>query len=190
MSAEAIFEPLALGPLTVRNRILRSSVGGRFDNMDGSGTRVRINWDVKFAREGLGALISSNAPVHPRGGIVPGYAHIDSDETIPFWRELGERVHEHGCPYILQIVHAGRERILPFLQWEKALSSSDKPEPVNGFPAQAMTVAEIHEVVDMFAQAARRAKEAGLDGIEVAGANGMLPTQFLSSGINDREDAY
>jgi 2,4-dienoyl-CoA reductase-like NADH-dependent reductase (Old Yellow Enzyme family) len=190
MTAEAIFEPLALGPLTVRNRILRSSVAGRSDNMDGSGTRVRINWDVKFAREGLGAIISSNAPIHPRGGIVPGYAHVDTDGTIPFWRELGERVHQHGCPYILQVVHAGRERILPSLRWEKALSSSDKPEPVNGFPARAMTIAEIHEVVDMFAQAARRAKEAGLDGVEVAGANGMLPTQFLSSGINDRTDAY
>ena len=59
MTATAIFEPLALGPLTVRNRILRSSVAGRFDNFDGSGTRVRINWDVKFAREGLGAIISS-----------------------------------------------------------------------------------------------------------------------------------
>lgn len=190
MGAEAIFEPLDLGALTVKNRVLRSSVAGRYDNYDGSGTQVRINWDVKFARAGLGAIISSNAPVHARGGIVPGYAHIDTDETIPFWRELGERVHEHGCPYILQIVHAGRERILPGLQWEKALSSSDKAEPLNGFPAEAMTVAEIGEVVEMFAAAARRTKAAGLDGIEVAGANGMLPTQFLSSGINDRKDAY
>ncbi|HEU4396184.1 MAG TPA: NADH:flavin oxidoreductase, partial [Planctomycetota bacterium] len=190
MAFEAIFEPLELGALTVRNRVLRSSVAGRYDNHDGSGTDVRINWDVKFAKQGLGAVISSNAPIHARGGIVPGYAHIDSDETIPFWRRLGERVHEHGCPYILQIVHAGRERILPDLRWDKALSSSDKPEPLNGFPAQAMTVAEIREVVEMFAAAARRAQEAGLDGIEVAGANGMLPTQFLSSGINDRKDAY
>lgn len=189
-STKGIFEPLELGALTVRNRVLRSSVAGRYDNYDGSGTKVRINWDAKFARAGLGAIISSNAPVHARGGIVPGYAHIDTDETIPFWRELGERVHEHGCPYILQIVHAGRERILPGLQWEKALSSSSKPEPLNGFPAQAMTVAEIREVVEMFAAAARRTKEAGLDGVEVAGANGMLPTQFLSSGINDRKDSY
>jgi 2,4-dienoyl-CoA reductase-like NADH-dependent reductase (Old Yellow Enzyme family) len=51
-------------------------------------------------------------------------------------------------------------------------------------------VQEIQEVVEMFAAASRRAKEAGLDGIEVAGANGMLPTQFLSSGINDRDDEY
>ena len=190
MTAEVIFEPLALGPLTVRNRVLRSSVAGRFDDYNGSGTQVRVNWDLRFARGGVGAIISSNAPVHPRGAIVPGYAHIDSDESIPFWRELGKRVREAGCPYVLQIVHAGRERIVPFPQWDTALSSSNKPEPLNGFPAEAMTVEEIGEVVEMFAQAARRAKEAGLDGVEVAGANGMLPTQFLSSAINDRDDAY
>jgi 2,4-dienoyl-CoA reductase-like NADH-dependent reductase (Old Yellow Enzyme family) len=190
VTAEAIFEPLALGPLTVRNRVLRSSVAGRFDDYDGSGTEVRVNWDLRFARGGVGAIISSNAPVHPRGAIVPGYAHIDSDESIPFWRELGKRVREAGCPYVLQIVHAGRERIVPFLQWETALSSSSKPEPLNGFPAEAMTAEQIAEVVEMFAQAAGRAKEAGLDGVEVAGANGMLPTQFLSSAINDREDEY
>jgi len=190
MSAAAIFEPLALGPLTVKNRVLRSSVAGRFDNYDGSGTPVRVNWDLRFARGGVGAIISSNAPVHARGAIVPGYAHIDSDESIPFWRELGKRVREAGCPYILQIVHAGRERIMPFPQWDRALSSSSKPEPLNGFPSQAMTGREIEEVVEMFAQAARRAQEAGLDGVEVAGANGMLPTQFLSSAINDRTDEY
>jgi 2,4-dienoyl-CoA reductase (NADPH2) len=190
MTPDAIFEPLALGPLTVRNRVLRSSVAGRFDNYDGSGTPVRVNWDLRFARGGVGAIISSNAPIHARGGIVPGYAHVDSDETIPFWRQLGARVREAGCPYILQIVHAGRERIVPFLQWDTSLSSSDKSEPLNGFPAEAMTVAEIQDVVGMFAAAARRAQEAGLDGVEVAGANGMLPTQFLSSGINDRTDAY
>jgi 2,4-dienoyl-CoA reductase (NADPH2) len=190
VTADAIFEPLALGPLTVRNRVLRSSVAGRFDNYDGSGTHVRVNWDLRFARGGVGAIISSNAPIHARGGIVPGYAHIDSDETVPFWRGLAERVHETGCPYILQIVHAGRERIVPFLQWDKALSSSNKSEPLNGFPAEAMTTREIGEVVEMFASASRRAQEAGLDGVEVAGANGMLPTQFLSSGINDRKDDY
>jgi 2,4-dienoyl-CoA reductase-like NADH-dependent reductase (Old Yellow Enzyme family) len=190
MSAETIFEPLRLGPLTVKNRVLRSSVSGRFDNYDGSGTDVRMNWDVKFARGGVDAIISSNAPVHPQGGIVPGYAAIYRDEHIPFWRELGRRVHEHDCPYVLQIVHAGRERILPGLEYEIGLSSTNDAEPMNGFPCRRMTIAEIDVAVAAYAAAARRAREAGLDGVEVAGANGMLPTQFLSSAINDRTDEY
>src|SRR5262245_44454901 len=66
VSTTAIFEPLRLGALTVKNRVFRSSVAGRFDNYDGSGTAVRTNWDLKFARGGVGAIISSNAPIHER----------------------------------------------------------------------------------------------------------------------------
>ena len=190
MEAAAIFEPLRLGPLTVKNRILRSSVAGRFDNYDGSGTEARINWDLKTARGGVGAIISSNAPIDERGHIVPGYAYLDDDARIPFWRELGRRVHEHDCAYVVQLVFAGRERIIPGLRYDYALGATDDPEPVNGFECRKMTPEQIGEVVESFAQAARRAREAGLDGVELAGANGMLFTQFLSPAINDREDEY
>ena len=190
MSTTAIFEPLRLGNLLVKNRVLRSSVGGRFDNYDGSGTEVRINWDLKFARGGVGAIISSNAPIHERGHIVPGYAYLDSDDKIPFWRELGKRIHEHDCKYIVQLVYAGRERILPGLRYESALGATSDREPINGFPCRSMNVAEIGDVVSRFAQSSRRVREAGLDGIELAGANGMLFTQFLSRAINTRKDEY
>src|SRR6266511_4126760 len=118
-----IFEPLRFRNLTVKNRIFRSSTGGRWDNYDGSGTPTRINWDLKTARGGVGAIISSHAPVHPHGRLLPGYALI-------------------------------------------------------------------HEIVADFAAGARRAREAGADGVEIAGANGVLFTQFLSSEINDRRDQY
>jgi len=186
----AIFEPLRLGPLTVKNRVLRSSVAGRFDNYDGSGTQVRINWDVKFARGGVGAIISSNAPIHERGHIVPGYAYLDADDKIPFWRELGKRVHEHDCRFIVQLVFAGRERILPGLRYDSALGATGDPEPINGFPCSAMSPTDIRRVVAQFAQATRRVRKAGLDGVELAGANGMLFTQFLSPAINTRKDEY
>jgi 2,4-dienoyl-CoA reductase (NADPH2) len=61
---------------------------------------------------------------------------------------------------------------------------------LNGFRSTAMTTAEIREVIAQFARAARRMREAGLDGVELAGANGVLFTQFLSSAINDRKDEY
>ncbi len=185
-----ILEPIQLGPLTVKNRILRSSLGGRWDNYDGSGTDVRISWDVKFARGGIGAIISSNAPVHRRGRLVPGFALIDRDDRIPFFRELGKRVHEHDCKYIVQLNHAGRHRDIGDLEFPKGVSSTDRSEPVHGFPCERLSIAGIRELVDAFAQAARRAREAGLDGVEIAAGNGVLVTQFLSSAINDRKDEY
>ena len=152
--AAVILEPLRFRNLEVKNRIFRSSVAGRFDNYDGSGTEVRINWDLKFARGGVGTIISSNAPIDARGHIIPGYAYIDSDETIPFWRTLGERVHEHDCKYVLQLVFAGRERMMSGVQRWPAWSSSDRAEPINGFPATRMTIAEIQSVVQSFAVSA------------------------------------
>jgi 2,4-dienoyl-CoA reductase (NADPH2) len=187
---ETIFQPLKLGTLTVKNRILRSSLGGRWDNYDGSGTPVRINWELRFARGGVGAIISSNAPVHARGRLLPGYAYIDDDDKVPFWRELIARVHEHDCPYILQLAHAGRERIIPGIEYATAVSATDEAEPLNGFETERLTTDGVRDVVRMFADGARRAKEAGADGIELAGANGVLFTQFLSSAINDRKDEY
>jgi hypothetical protein len=90
MATDVIFDPLKFRNLTVKNRIFRSNLSGRFDNYDGSGNQARINWEVKFARGGAGAVISSIVPVNIQGRILPNYATIDRDERIPFWRELGK----------------------------------------------------------------------------------------------------
>jgi 2,4-dienoyl-CoA reductase-like NADH-dependent reductase (Old Yellow Enzyme family) len=187
----AIFEPLRFRNLAVKNRVLRSSVSGRFDNYDGSGTRTRINWELKFARGDVGAIVSSWCGVDQRGFIVPNYAAIDHDGTIPFWRELGERVHEHDCKYILQLAHGGRQRDIRGLDLDgKGLSSTGKSDPLHGFEAERATPAQLREIASAFAAGARRAREAGLDGVELHAANGYIFTQFLSSAINDRKDEY
>ncbi len=186
----AVFQPLKFRNLEVKNRVFRSSISGRFDNYDGSGTDVRHRWDMKFARGGVGAIISSNTPVHPRGLIVPNYAHLDADDKIPFWRELGKGAREYGCKYLAQIAYSGRQRDIPGITYQKGLSSTNKSEPIHGLPCERATIPQIREIVECFAQAARRAREAELDGIEIHGCNGYLITQFLSPAINDREDEY
>lgn len=192
MSADPIFEPLGFRNLTVKNRILRSNVSGRFDNYDGSGTQARINWEERFARGGVGAIVSSYSPVDVRGRILPNYATIDRDERIPFWRRVGEAVHRHDCRYILQLSHSGRQQDIAGVEnrGRKALSSTSRTEPFHGFECRAMTPQEIEQTIQRFADGARRAREAGLDGVELHAANGYLITQFLSSAINDRDDDY
>jgi len=185
-----IFEPLHFRNLTVKNRVLRSNISGRFDLYDGTGTDARINWELKFARGGVGAILSSWTAVDVRGRIVPNYATIDRDDRIPFWRTLGERVHEHDCKYIVQLCHSGRQRELPTLHYPTGLSSTARTDLLHGFPSEPATPAQLREIAVSFGEAARRVREAGLDGVEIHGANGYLFTQFLSSAVNDRKDEY
>ncbi|MEA2232418.1 MAG: hypothetical protein QOD83_2234 [Solirubrobacteraceae bacterium] len=187
---DPIFEPLHFRNLTVKNRLFRSNISGRFDNYDGSGNPVRFNWEEKFAKGGVGTIISSFVPVSPEGRIVPNYATIDRDERIPFWRELGKRVHEHDCKFIMQLSHSGRQRDITAFDTPNNLSSTDDPDAVHGLHANRLTVEQIEVLVEKFAQGARRAREAGLDGVETHSANGYLFTQFLSPAINDRTDQY
>jgi 2,4-dienoyl-CoA reductase-like NADH-dependent reductase (Old Yellow Enzyme family) len=192
MENDILFQPLAFRNLTVKNRIFRSNISGRFDNYDGSGGFARINWEEKFARGGVGAILSSYTPVHIRGRILPNYATINRDDRIPFWREVGKRVHAHDCKFIMQLSHSGRQQDIGGVEnlFNRALSSTAKTDDLNGFLCQAMTRKEIQQTISDFAAGARRAREAGLDGVELHGANGYLITQFLSSAINDRTDEY
>jgi 2,4-dienoyl-CoA reductase (NADPH2) len=192
MDNDVIFQPLQFRNLTVKNRLFRSSISGRWDNYDGSGNQARINWEEKFARGGIGAIISSFVPVHRRGRILPNYAMIDNDDKIPFWRKVGEKVHEYDCKFIMQLSHSGRQRDVPGVEnlMNKGLSSTSNNDTFHGLLCEAATPAEIQTLVSYFAQGARRAREAGLDGVELHASHGYLFTQFLSSGINDRKDDY
>ncbi len=176
----------------MKNRLFRSNVSGRFDNYDGSGAQARINWEESFARGGVGAIISSFVPVHIRGRILPNYAMIDSDDKIPFWRAVGESVHRYDCKFLLQLSHGGRQRDHPGIEnfRKKGLSSTSRMDTFHGLLCEAMTLGQIKETIRHFADGARRAREAGLDGVELHASHGYLITQFLSSAINDRKDEY
>jgi 2,4-dienoyl-CoA reductase (NADPH2) len=192
MADDIIFQPLHFRNLTVKNRIFRSNISGRFDNFDGSGSPTRLNWEEKFARGGVGAILSSFVAVSVHGRIMPNYAIIDADDKIPFWRAVGERVHEHDCRFILQLSHSGRQQDVPGVenQFRKPLSATDRIENFDGFVPQMMSREDIRQTIHDFGQGARRAREAGLDGVETHSANGYLFTQFLSSAINNRKDEY
>jgi 2,4-dienoyl-CoA reductase-like NADH-dependent reductase (Old Yellow Enzyme family) len=196
MTPDVIFEPLVMRNVTVKNRLFRSSISGRIDNYDGSGTPARINFEKRFARGGVGAIISSHVPVKVEGRVLPNYATIDSDDRIPFWATVGRQVRASSpdgeCKFILQLSHAGRQQDIGGIEnrGRRPRSATSRRDAFHGLRGRAMTVEEIHEVVAWFAAGAVRARRAGLDGVELHSSNGYLFTQFLSSAINDRTDEY
>jgi 2,4-dienoyl-CoA reductase-like NADH-dependent reductase (Old Yellow Enzyme family) len=187
-----IFNPLRFRNLSVKNRLFRSSISGRIDNYNGSGTQARINFEERFARGGVGAIISSHVPIDVRGRVLPNYAMIDHDDRIAFWRTVGERVHRHDCKYILQLSYSGRQQDIAGIEnlKRRPLGVTATPDQFDGLRSTAMSREEIGAMVRQFGAAARRVREAGLDGIELHSSNGYLFTQFLSSAINTRNDEY
>jgi len=191
-AGDPIFTPLKFRNFTVKNRIFRSSISGRWDNEDGSLSQTRVNWESKFAKGGVGAIISSFVPVLLEGRIAANYGTVHRDDFIPMWEVVGKAVHKWDCRFIMQLSHSGRQMDLPGVsnQNRPVLSSTSRKESLHGFLCRAATRSEIDYLVESFAKAAWRAREAGLDGVELHAANGYLFTQFLSSGINDRTDDY
>lgn len=190
--SDPIFQPLRFRCLEVKNRIFRSNMTGPFDEYDGTGNEYRIRFDEQFARGGVGAVCSAHVPICVPGRISPYVASIDADHRIGFWKKLIERIHAHDCKYIMQLIYSGRQRDEAGLenQGTPGLSSTNRRDPVHGLPSRKMTKAQIDEVRGLFVNAARRALEAGADGVELHAANGYLFTQFLSRAINDRTDEY
>jgi 2,4-dienoyl-CoA reductase (NADPH2) len=189
---DPIFRPLTINGVTFKNRVFRSSLGGRIDYYDGSMSEARIAWERRFADGGVAAIISSNSGIRPDGVAVPGYATIDDDRTIPSWRRLVREVHRHDCRYIIQLHFSGRQRDLPRKEFVgvRAPGATARPDLLYGLRSRPMTIPEIHALVEAYAAAARRAREAGADGIEIVACNGYVLHQFLSSAINDRDDEY
>jgi 2,4-dienoyl-CoA reductase-like NADH-dependent reductase (Old Yellow Enzyme family) len=191
-ASDPIFQPLTINGLRLKNRVVRSSLGGRVDYYDGSMSEARIAWDRRFARGGVSAIISSNVGIRTDGIAVPGYASIDHDRTIPSWRRLVDEIHRHDCRYIIQLHFSGRQRDLPRKEYLgiDPPSATDRPDLLYGLRCRRMTIPEIRDLVRAYAEAARRAREAGADGIEIVACNGYLLHQFLSGVINDRTDEY
>ena len=188
-----MFQPFELNSVRFRNRILRSSMGGRGAYYDGTVNNAWKNFEVRFARTGVGAIISATMDVDDKRLSPLEYPKLSHDKFIEPLRRAVRAVQAEGCRYIMQIGDPGghtQTSLLP--QPEDGKSASAWFDLFYGYRnrATAMSTAEVEEEVQKFAEAGRRVKEIGCDGVEVTASKGYIIHQFLNPFTNRRSDRY
>ena len=192
-----LFDPLALGALTLPNRILMAPL-----TRCRAGTRRVPNPLMRTyyaQRASAGLILSEATSVEPMGVGYPGTPGIWSADQVAGWKQVTTAVHEAGGRMFLQLWHVGRISDPSFLDNEPPVAPSaiaakgnvSLLRPVRPYPLpRALEAGEIPGIVGAFRRGAENAQAAGFDGVEIHGANGYLLDQFLHDGANHRTDGY
>lgn len=186
-------EPRTIKGVTFRNRVLRSSVGGRMCAYNGMVTDIWKNFELLFARGGIGGIISTTFSVDPYRQSPLEYPTISDDRYVPPLAKRLEEIKQTGVRYIIQIGDPGSAtQTSLFPDKQDSYSSSGGFDLLYGYTdaRTEMTGEQIHKAIGHFAQGARRAKEAGADGIEITAEKGYLIHQFLNPAVNRRTDDW
>jgi N-ethylmaleimide reductase len=193
-----IFTPTRIGAIEVANRVAMAPLTRSRADRSGVHTPLAIEYYRQRASAGLIVAEATNISQQGRGyAFTPG---IYTDAHVEAWRPVTEAVHAEGGKIVLQLWHVGRMShaslqaggetpVAPSaIQAGGAVftESGDQPPSM----PRALETSEIPALIDDYRNAARKAKEAGFDGVEVHGANGYLLEQFLRDSTNRRTDAY
>lgn len=187
ITLDTISSPVVLGTLTARNRIVRSSTAECMCTPRGEITNRLLHLYDRLSQGGAGTIITGGASIHPSGYSYPRVIGADSDWFLPGLRRLASTTSRHGSLSILQIYHCGRQRS-PGLG--EAVAPSPITDRLTGVTPRALSTEEIEELIAAFGAGARRCREAGFDGVQLAACNGHLVGQFLSPYTNRRRDQW
>jgi N-ethylmaleimide reductase len=193
-----LFTPVTVGALRLPNRVVMAPMTRNRAGAGNVPTPLMATYYEQRASAGL--IVTEGTQVSPEGVGYPDTPGIHTDEQVRGWRQVTRAVHAAGGRIVLQLWHVGRISH-PSMQPGGALPvapSAVRPAgkifTVQGLQPfvtpRALETREIPRVIAQFAEGARRAKEAGFDGVEIHGANGYLIDQFLRDGTNERTDRY
>lgn len=185
-----LFTPYQVGACEVPNRLAVPAMVTNYCTEDGFLTERYMKYIEEKAKGGWGMIITEDYNVTPHGKgykFIPGFY---KEEHIELNKKLTEMVHSYGSTIFCQMYHAGRQSSHAVNGGVKPVAPSATKDPICMDLAREMTVEEIKTLVNDFAEAARRCKEAGFDGIELHCAHGYLLAEFLSPYVNKRCDQY
>jgi N-ethylmaleimide reductase len=191
-----LFDRYRLGGLELPNRVVMAPMGRIRATAEGLATPSMAVYYAQRATAGL--IISESQQPSLLGQSNPGTPGLYTDEQVAAWRPVTDALHANGGRIFAQIMHGGRVSH-PDTTGLQPVGPSAVPAvgqmftPTGLHPApvpRALETSEVPEQARSYAEAARRAVDAGFDGVELHGANGYLISQFLSSNANLRTDAY
>ncbi len=185
----SLFSPGRIGSLEAKNRIVMAPMVRNYADERGFVTPRYVAHIARVARGGVGTMILEASFIRQDGKGSTHELGLHVDDIIPGLAQLTEAAHANGAILGPQLFHAGRQTSSE-ITGTQPVAPSPVPDPTVTEPPRSLDVGEIHEIVDAFAQAAKRAKEAGCDFVEIHGAHGHLIMQFLSPFSNYRDDLY
>jgi 2,4-dienoyl-CoA reductase-like NADH-dependent reductase (Old Yellow Enzyme family) len=189
MMTDPLLQPFQLRHLTLKNRVMSTSHEPAYA-VDGlPKLRYQLYHEEK-AKGGLAlTMIGGSTNVAPDSPAAFGQLYAATDEIIPYFQQLADRVHRHGAAVMCQITHMGRRTLWDVENWLPVVAPSMVREPQHRAYPKVMEESDIRRIVAAYAAAARRTMEGGLDGVEVI-AYGHLMDQFWTPLINHRRDRY
>lgn len=187
-----LFESIKINTLEIPNRFVRSATGDGCSDQAGHVTDNQIEMFAALADGGVGLIVTGLSYVHPAGQISPTQTSIASDDCIHGLQKVTDTVHDRGAKIAVQLAHTGRESA-SFLQSKGKVAKGPslvENDPYFHADYQCLTEDDIWEIVGAFGDAAKRAREAGFDAVQLHGAHAYLLSQFLSPFSNRREDDW
>ena len=195
---DVLFQPLQMGAIEARNRVLMAPLTRGRSTQPGSVPNEMMATYYR-QRAGAGLIISEATGISVEGLGWPAAPGIWSEEQTEGWKQVTRAVHDEGGAIVLQLWHMGRLVHPDFLGGDAPVSASATKAPGHAHTfegrkdyeeARELSVDEIARVVEDYRHAAANAKAAGFDGVQLHGANGYLVDQFLRDSTNLRTDDY
>ena len=185
-----LFSPGKIGNLEIKNRFIHSATYEVMANGTGEVSEKLLKRYQRLAKGEVGLIIPGYMYVHALGKAYTFQTGIHSDEMVPGLKKLVDTVHQEGAKIVFQIAHAGRQTTKELIGQNPIGPSRHGRDPMKFVNPDAMNDAQILEIIDSFGKAAKRAAEAGADGIQLHAAHGYLINQFLSPFFNQRDDQW
>ncbi|PTL38306.1 FAD-dependent oxidoreductase [Alkalicoccus saliphilus] len=184
-----LFEPITIGTLKLRSRVMMGSMHVGLEGMDRGEERL-TEFYRRRAQHDVGLIVTGGAAVNPEGnGGGEDFMTIYKEEDAERWKPMTKAVHDEGGAIALQLFHAGRYAYKAMTGLDPVAPSALK-SPINPDTPRALSEKEIEQTIQDFADGAGRAKEAGFDAVEIMGSEGYLINEFVSPVTNQRDDQW